>query len=208
MKLHLATLLLCLSGCVSNNCLGSAAVADNTVYGLSRIRLGMTEQGVLKILQKPYKRETITIGEDVYDVWFYISRPTALGQSRLVPLNLTPVTFENGVLVGWGFDYYHSILNQKKKGMSTPAPVEELPKEDHSIEKDLQEINHQKVPPSGSPSLREAFLPSKDHPPIPGQVSMSSKPPQGQEAEASESPLNDEDERMLDDENEQNFDFY
>lgn len=201
-------LLFLLSACVSNDGLGSSAVAENSIYGLSRVRIGMNQSQVLKIMHKPYKQETVEYQGNTYNVWFYVTRPTVLGQSRMVPLNLTPMTFENGVLVGWGFDYYNYILQEKAKCSTPVQPEKEQMKEGEGLEKTLENLGDQK--PSGTRSLRKAFLPSDEHPPIPGQktLSMSSKPPKGEGPDASSSPLDDDDERMLDDENDQNFDFW
>src|SRR3989338_11084339 len=110
----LLPLLLLLSGCSSNGniALTTESVSENNVSSLSRISVGMSEAQVLKIMRHPYKQESFNRIEGEYDIWFYVTRATALGQSRLVQQNLTPLVFRNGVLVGWGYSYYNYALKQ------------------------------------------------------------------------------------------------
>src|SRR5579872_5592875 len=102
----------CLAGCVSNTGLQTDAVSETNRYRLSRVRKGMYEAQVLSVMRQPYNYETFQIGEDVYDVWFYVTNPTVLGQSRMVAQNLTPLSFKNGILVGTGYDYYYFITRE------------------------------------------------------------------------------------------------
>ncbi len=204
-----------LTGCLSNNGLGSAATAHENIYGLAQVQVGMTEAEVLKIMSQPYKQKSLEYEGNEYDFWFYITRPVGLGQAHLVRQNLTPLTFENGILIGLGFDHYDYVIAETRKPKEekiTPKATEEHKEtESKSIEKALKSMKETgEKPPSESPSLRKAFDPRK-HPPIPqSSISMSAKPsvaPKEEEAEES-SPLDDEDRKMLEEENEQNFDFW
>lgn len=119
---------LCITGCMSNKGLETDAVSENNRYRLSRVRKGMYEAQVLSVMKQPYQYETFNLGEDVYDVWFYVTNPTVLGQSRMVAQNLTPLSFKNGILVGTGYDYYYYITREmaKQRAAETP-PVEKKP---------------------------------------------------------------------------------
>ncbi len=208
---------------MSNNGLGSSALAHDNIYGLAQVRLGMNESEVLKLMNKPYKQKSIEYQGNEYDFWFYVTRPVGLGQSHLVRQNLTPLTFENGRLIGWGFDHYDYVMAETKKKPpeeSAPATPSAIKKqevdEDKGVEKALKSLGkpgNKGSLPKTTPSLKKAFNPS-ENPPIPqSSVSMSSKPvksPQKdeKEGEGAESPLDDEDKKMLEDENEQNFDFW
>lgn len=196
-KTVLFAILLCtLSGCMPNMGLGTSADADNNVYNLSRLTCGMTEKEVLCIMRCPYCDETFIVDGDTYDVWFYVTEPTVLGQSRMVPLNLTPLTFKNGKLVGWGYSYYNYLrkreLSQEKPEI-TPPPAEKAPEtEDIDLEKTLK-----KAAPGGtapSPQIEQKTQP--DSTPSPKQPVKGGKS-QPKRAEPAEnlSPLERQDEQ-------------
>ena len=115
---------ICLAGCMTNKGLETDAVADNNRYHLSKVRKGMYEAQVLSIMRQPYKYESFELGEDIYDVWFYVTNPTVLGQSRMVAQNLTPLSFKNGVLVGTGYDYYYYVTRESAKQAAAALPPE------------------------------------------------------------------------------------
>lgn len=105
MKPYAYLLSLGLAGCMANNCLEYDSVAQNNLYHVARTRKGMTEREVLAIMHKPYSYESFEVGDDVYDVWFYVTRTTGLGQTRMVPQNLTPLTFKK-----WDFSRHWLLL--------------------------------------------------------------------------------------------------
>lgn len=148
-------------------------MATVNVSNLPRLAIGMNEAEVLKIMHHPYSQETHTIQCDTYDVWFYVTRTTALGQSRMVPLNLTPLTFKNGRLIGWGYDHYHHIFHLHKK---QKAPPKKHKRENIKLEKALE-----------------------------NKTSMS-KPPSQKEEPAVD--LDEQDEKMIEEADEQNFDYW
>lgn len=101
--------------CMSNQGLSTLALANLNVYHFSFLTVGMSQKEVVKIMRKPYSYESFEIGNDIYDVWFYITSPSVLGQSRMVPQNLTPLAFKNGILLGWGYRYYNTFLEETAK---------------------------------------------------------------------------------------------
>jgi len=88
-------------------------MSDANVTNLSRITLGMDEGEVRQKLHTPYKEETVQLKDDLYDVWFYVTNPAVLGQTRMVHYNLTPLTFRNDLLVSVGWDYYQQLIKSK-----------------------------------------------------------------------------------------------
>ncbi len=89
-----------------NQCLSASAAAETNVVNLSRLEPGMNQAQVLKIMRHPYNDQTIVLDNTPYDVWFYVTGPVVLGQSRMMPANLTPLIFNHGILIGWGSGYY------------------------------------------------------------------------------------------------------
>lgn len=162
---------ICLTSCVTNSGLLSDAVSDNNRYHLSKIRKGMVEAQVLQIMRQPHKYENFEIGEDIYDVWFYVTNPTVLGQSQMVAQNLTPLSFKNAVLVGTGYDYYYYITKEMEKQRAAARPPPEptmplvqprAPQTTRQVEpenKDLEESLKKATKPASSPN-QENLQPS------------------------------------------------
>ena len=169
---------LLLHGCVANDGLGSSSTAQINIDHLSRLCVGMNQTEVLGIMQQPYSQQTFNMDESVFDVWFYVTKPTVLGQTRMVPMNLTPLTFKNGELIGWGFSYYNYLVKRKKaanKILKGPtAPIEKLvqPKEDVELEKSLQKL----VVPTGEPQAPQTTAPAGSTPPPPTKQKPAPKP--------------------------------
>ncbi len=139
-----------IAGCMASNGLQYEAMSETNQYHLARIRKGMSQRQVLCIMHKPFSYETFQVDDDIYDVWFYVTRPTGLDQTRMVPQNLTPLTFKNGVLVGTGYNYYYYAMKEQAGEMAQQMPKVEKPKtpaaEDEEFEKTLKAIPQQKTP--------------------------------------------------------------
>ncbi|MBX7065844.1 MAG: DUF3192 domain-containing protein [Parachlamydiales bacterium] len=135
-------------GCLASNGLQYEAMSETNQYHLARVRKGMSQKQVLQIMHKPYSYETFEVEDDIYDVWFYVTRPTALDQTRMVPQNLTPLTFKNGVLVGTGYQWYYYAMKEQAGEVSLRKPPVEKPKtqkdEDDEFEKSLRAIPQEK----------------------------------------------------------------
>lgn len=200
---------LILVGCIGNNTLFTSSMATDNISNLSRVSKGMKETEVFKIMKHPYKEENISLSGDQYVVWFYITRVTGLGQTRMVPLNLTPLVFKNGTLIAWGYSYYDYLLEQQKieRGIKEIAPPKQKGKtEDKGLEKALEGL---KAP---SPKI-EQEKPVQER----GgdkEVSMSRPPKKEKPSEKSDDskddfrPLDEKDEKMIEEENEQNFNYW
>lgn len=172
-------LIACLSGCIANNTLADAAISETNVNRLSRVSLRMNQEEVLQIMHAPYDRESYRVGEDRYDIWFYVTTVTVLDQSRMVPKNLTPLTFRNRQLVGVGYDYYHWV-QRKDKAPPVPTIKEEI--ENKGLERELEKTlvpggttAPQQTQPSNSPPGKNLPAPSQPSSPPPANKPM---PPQ------------------------------
>ncbi|MBU6382929.1 MAG: DUF3192 domain-containing protein [Verrucomicrobia bacterium] len=142
-------------GCLASNALQYEAMSETNQYRLMRIREGMSEREVLQIMRAPYNYETFDVEGDIYDIWFYVTRTTVLDQTRMVPQNLTPLAFRNGILVGRGYQWYYYALNAQGC-----MPMQEESEEPHadqntnlehsleSIEKTEPKKEPQKLPPN------------------------------------------------------------
>lgn len=163
----------CLTGCLANNSLEYDSVSQNNLYHIAKVRKGMNEREVLYIMRQPYSYETFEIGEDIYDVWFYVTQTTVLDQSRMVPRNLTPLTFKNGILVGTGYDYYYYVTRENAKQVqkeSAPAPKEDKT-EDTEFEKALKKSVEV---PNRNPAQEIPMTPQKTPANPPAQTSFAS----------------------------------
>jgi hypothetical protein len=126
----------------------------------------------------------------------------------MVPQNLTPLTFENGVLLGWGNDFYRYVLRRleetRKLGEAAPKPKVQ---ENKSLEKAIEKIETRPtrstpVPPATSQSQKSP-PPKKSQ----GEDNKSDKK-KGEGGKEKKDPLDDEDRKRIDEESEQNFDFW
>jgi outer membrane protein assembly factor BamE (lipoprotein component of BamABCDE complex) len=171
-----------LNGCLSNNVLMSSANAQTNVENLSTLQIGMTKDEVFEVMRYPSTEDRILIGEDRYDVWFYVTRANILDQRRYVSRNLTPVIFKNDVYIGMGYEYYKKLLQHVKTTNELPPLVQP-----QKIEK-LNPVSPEEAPP---PDIKKEEA-----------ITMSRKP---KKEEASKPFLDEEDEDMLDGAREENF---
>ena len=160
------------SGCMANRTLTTESTAEKNIYYLTRVSLGMTEAQVLQIMRQPDRQESFSLEEDKYDVWFYITRVTGLGQSRLVPQNLTPLVFKNGIFAGWGFVYYRYLRQQEKERSKPVAPVKPAPKSKSGPEESDDAKAIEKVlvtPKKEDPYYQPVIVPVTDDAATPAQ---------------------------------------
>jgi len=165
------------SGCVANNGLNDSAAAEINIVNLSRLQKGMTQAEVLKIMRHPYDDAVFQMDGDTYDVWFYVTEPRVLGQSRMMPTNVKPLTFKNGILIGWGYRHYEYLKYRKRlleEEAKEPATTIEKPKEIENT--DIEQFLKQSItpPPKGDASTpSQTTSPQSTQP----QTSPSQTPP-------------------------------
>jgi len=63
----------------------------------------------------PYKTEMYMVDGKPTEFWLYLTEGRSINDSRLTDANFTPLAFENGVLKGWGRNYYDNTLKIKKE---------------------------------------------------------------------------------------------
>ena len=197
---------------MANDTLGSSAVSQTNVNNLSRISVGMSQTEVRRIMRRPYSQETFLLDKDSYEVWFYVTQPTALGQSKMVTANLTPITFKNGSLIAVGNDYYKWLVKQERIAAESREVPSAVPEEDTGLEKALETPPDQKpAPVNKTPPKQPPAKPAA--PQKPGkQTSMSSRPKKTdappEDEEEGVRPLDKEDKDFLDEDADQNFNFW
>ena len=117
-----------LQGCLGNDALRNGAVADANVLNLSKLCIGMSECEVRSIMKEPYNQEHFAIDDANFNVWFYITSPTVLGQTEMVTANLTPLTFKDGCLISWGSSAYRYLVQRKNNSKTVAtAPSKNAP---------------------------------------------------------------------------------
>lgn len=190
--------LLLLTGCMANDGLRTMSMSQDNIWNLTRLCIGMDESEVLQIMHYPYKKQKLECGGSIYNIWFYVTRPSGLDQSRLVRQNLTPLAFEDGVLLGWGYEYYYHVLRRAGEP-KTIEKTSETPKEQNqpSLEKAIEGIETKPVT-----SQNQETTPKQTK-----QKTQDVEKNKEKEGEKDE-PLNDEDNKMIEDENDQNFNFW
>jgi hypothetical protein len=165
----------------------------------------MTQADVARIMRQPYDSQLFVFGDDTYDLWFYVTSATVLGQSRMMPANLTQIAFKNGILIGWGRGFLN-YLNARKveieQERAAPLPAPTVPQSDQRENKSLEKI----LTPT-TPTTPQSVTPKGPPPaPAPVQHTTMSRPPDKKEPDPKQVPLTDEDEEMLRDEKQQDFD--
>ena len=176
----ISLLFLTLSGCAGNNILGTESVGHQNISNLSALRKGMGEIEVIKLMGQPYDFQTFLDEGNRYDVWFYVMTRTTLDQTRMVPPNLTAIAFKNGVVAGWGYNYYEFLVNkygrQKVKLVPrvTPAPASTR---NRPIEQTLDKAAQ--TPPAPQPTTTQPMAPSMQptQPTQPVQPTQPAAPP-------------------------------
>jgi len=129
--IKIAILLCFLSSC-SRSPVVSGVRAEENKYNMAFIKIGMSQSKVYNIMGCPQDVETLNINEECYVVWFYLTKRFGLGQTRLLPQNLTPIVFKNEYLVGWGNEYYKYLLNiENEKGKRKSEFRQEYTDDEH-----------------------------------------------------------------------------
>jgi hypothetical protein len=89
--------------------------AEQNRENLFKLNVGLTKDQVLAVMGQPYKTEMyVTDGKPV-EFWLYLTEGKSIDDLRLTDSNFTPLAFENGILKGWGRNYYDTVLRIKKE---------------------------------------------------------------------------------------------
>ncbi len=84
--------------------LGAGCAQYRNRENFAKLRTGMTKQQVLEIMGEPESEETFNSP----DIWFYQVR-TVWADALTTEDECAPVVFKNGVVTGWGNEYYSKL---------------------------------------------------------------------------------------------------
>lgn len=111
-------LLAIISLLVLTSCAGSPYQLGNEARqnreNMIKVGLGQSKEKVLAVMGHPYKTETYSVEGQPLEFWFYLTEAAGVTSQGLSDSNFTPFAFENGVLQGWGRNYYDKTLRIKK----------------------------------------------------------------------------------------------
>ena len=130
-----------LSGCMERM-MQEELAAEHNMINWQRLEIGMNENQVLNAMSFPDRKEFHVVDGREYAVWFYLTNTTKpVFVKKFSKKNYSPVVFRNGVLIGWGYDFYNYVFDvkQEKRKMEeenrmkyTDHP-EEWPAKEHRI---------------------------------------------------------------------------
>jgi len=96
-----------------SNCAGSPVrthwQAETNNANMAKLKLGMSEDEVLRIMGPPDKTEAYTIGGEPWLFWLYITEGKDIGTREWGDRNYTPVGVRSGKLSGWGRNFYQQV---------------------------------------------------------------------------------------------------
>ena len=74
------------------------------------LNIGMTKTEVIQVMGEPRKTEAYSMEGQNTEFWLYLTEGTIIGDGRMGDKNFTPLAFENGILIGWGRNFYDQAL--------------------------------------------------------------------------------------------------
>jgi len=221
-----STLLLAMSSCMWNGGLTTASQSERNIDNLARLSAGMNRDDVMHIMHRPYSTQTFTMEGIDYEVWFYVTRATVLGQSRMVPHNLTPLTFKEGELIGIGFDYYNYLVKYKE---DQEHPKKKAPEKKEPEHKSLEDVLNKKTPPQTkqaapqkepenksledvlnkkAPEKKETSMTRSEEKPEPPSCPECNRKPEEEQKKEGMPAFDEQDRKMQEEEQEENFDYW
>jgi hypothetical protein len=100
-------------------CAGSPArtgwEAEHNRANLLKLNLGMTKEQVINAMGDPYKTEMYQIDGKPIEFWFFLTEGRSIRDQGISDINFTPLAFSNGILQGWGRNYYDNELKIRKQ---------------------------------------------------------------------------------------------
>jgi outer membrane protein assembly factor BamE (lipoprotein component of BamABCDE complex) len=144
-----------LIGCGGSPLATGQLAEKNKIY-LMKLKADMTKAEVRRVMGNPYKIEIKTIDNSKYEIWYYVTAGTFLGQYEYLDKNFTPIIFKNEKVLGWGryyYDYIMDINNARQKTLEemrqkyTDDP-DEWPADDHRmipLENLLQQFEEKEI---------------------------------------------------------------
>ena len=109
----LAIVLLTVVGCAGSP-YQTGKEAERNRANLLDLKIGLTKDQVRAVMGAPYKTESYAREGMNLDFWLYLTEGKSPSGLPLNDSNFTPLAFENGILKGWGRNYYDTVLRIKK----------------------------------------------------------------------------------------------
>lgn len=165
--------LLFITAC-SHSPLHTGVIAEENRYNMANLQVGMSDMQVAQIMGRPYKMETIeTENNGIFEVWYYIIKPSGMGERNVLPRNLTPLLFQDHILKGWGKEYYlyatenEEYLQRREyyKGEQYEEDAEDWPADEHRMipeKKETQPSEPKKESPPPEKNEYKKPQPSKE----------------------------------------------
>jgi len=89
--------------------------ASENREALLGLNIGLTKADVLKRMGQPRKTEAYSVDKRNMEFWLYLTEGATVGDRRLKDSNFTPLVFEDGILIGWGRNFYDRTLKIEHK---------------------------------------------------------------------------------------------
>ena len=184
-RLLASSVFLLFAGCsgAANTVLYTMIESDTAYNNLAGLRVGMTQQAAWTIMREPEWEEQVNSPKGMFCIWYYLTRPSLLGQARYLPRNFTPVVFQGGKLIGWGWHYYDIAI---QRGYHTPKGLPAKPEplnEDIELEKTLEAPSYPK-----QVSVNQQPSPAPEPEYTPNEQIQEDGPPDEIEEEATQAP--------------------
>ena len=99
-------------------------IVQKNIENSRNLRVGMTKSEVLEIMGEPIRNESFCKP----DLWYYYI-DMVWGDGLTTEEECMPLVFENGVLIGWGNDFYVSYRLKRKNEEPVHNPEPEKPEQ-------------------------------------------------------------------------------
>ena len=107
--------LLCFVAACAGSAYRTGIEAEQNRANFLKLNLGMTKDQVQTVMGPPYKTEMYQVGDRPMEFWLYLTEGKSVSYDKLSDSNFTPLAFENGILKGWGRNYYDNELKIRKQ---------------------------------------------------------------------------------------------
>jgi hypothetical protein len=74
----------------------------------------MSSKEVFYVMGKPQKAEAYQTVDGLFEFWLYITEVKDSSAEKLEHSNYTPLFIKKNVLIGWGKEYYRTVMGANK----------------------------------------------------------------------------------------------
>lgn len=79
------------------------------------LNIGMTKTEVIQVMGEPRTTEAYSMEGRNTEFWLYLTEGKTITDRSMGDKNFTPLAFENGILIGWGRNFYDQTLKYEHK---------------------------------------------------------------------------------------------